>query len=118
MPPLDSLNGSVLFHQGGSDQSAALSQHSGSAVVSRQHLHHLLRGGTVPETGAGETGADAVGEERGRGAKTDRTELQNQIRSSSHQQRLDLFLHSGPGLGVSSGQCSGLSHHHDRAFGL
>lgn len=52
-----------VFLQGRSDQPAYLSQHPGAAVSGRQHLHHLLCGGTFSETGAGEAGADAVGEE-------------------------------------------------------
>lgn len=53
------------LHQGSSDQPPTLSQHPGVDVSGWQHLHHLLCGGALSETGAGEAGADAMGEEWG-----------------------------------------------------
>lgn len=51
--------------QGGSDQSAHPGKHPRAAVPGRQHLHHLLRSGSLPEAGAAESRAHSVGEKRG-----------------------------------------------------
>lgn len=40
-------------------------QYPGAPVTGWEHLPHLLRGGPVPEAGAVQEGADALGEERG-----------------------------------------------------